>query len=193
VDELGLDLATFKKEVSYDSQNYVFYTNREEGITLSVTPDLRVYRIDYHAATRDEYLRYPDSLVKQSAKSSGDPQGTFKFDEYGDLKVTEEDERLDLLVQQVGREIETQIYIVVYAGRRAHIGDALARAKRIKDYLVKVRGIDKERIVTVDGGYRERLTVELFGRLKGGATPTPSPTVCPSEVELIAGSSRVSR
>ncbi|MGH9967990.1 MAG: hypothetical protein ACREBG_09195 [Pyrinomonadaceae bacterium] len=191
LDQLGLDLATFKKEVSYDSPNYVAYTNREEGITLSGTSDGKVDRIDYYAASKDEYLRYPDSLVKQSAGSNGDPQSTHKFDQYGDLTITNEQERLDDFVRQLTREVE-QIYIIVYAGRRAHIGEAQARAARVKDYLVKVRGIDQERIVTVDGGYRERLTVELFGRLKGGATPTASPTVCPSEVKLIAGS-RVSR
>jgi hypothetical protein len=189
VEELGLDLRAFQKEISYDSPEYVFYTNKKIGMSLAVGPDQRVSCVSYFEEATDEYLRYPGSLAEQSTISTGDPQGTYKFDEYGDLPVVKEHERLNNLVQQFAKESEAEarIYIIVYAGRRAHVGEAAARAARVKDYLVKMRGLDKERIVTVDGGYREHLTIELFVRLKGGATPTASPTVCPGEVEIIAG------
>jgi hypothetical protein len=53
-------------------------------------------------------------------------------------------------------------YIIVYAGQKTRSGEAQARAKRAKDYLVKARGIDESRIFTINGGCRDRLEVELY-------------------------------
>ncbi|MBV8857759.1 MAG: hypothetical protein JOZ02_12560, partial [Acidobacteria bacterium] len=44
-------------------------------------------------------------------------------------------------------------------------------------------GITADRIVTVDGGYREELTVELWVVPSGATPPAASPTVDPSEVK----------
>ncbi|HST51145.1 MAG TPA: hypothetical protein VLJ61_10860, partial [Pyrinomonadaceae bacterium] len=60
---------------------------------------------------------------------------------------------------------------------------AQRRCDRAKDYLVTTRGIDASRVVTVDGGYKEDLTVELWVVPSGAAPPTASPTVQPSEVQ----------
>jgi len=86
LNELGLDLAKYKKEVSYDSPNFVSYSNEEEGVSITVTPDQKVSSIFYYEAAKDRDLRYPESFARRPVESNGDPQGTFKFDEYGDLK-----------------------------------------------------------------------------------------------------------
>ena len=78
-----------------------------------------------------------------------------------------------------------QVYIIGYAGRRARIGEALARADRAKAYLSKLAGFDKAEIVTIDGGYRDEAAVQLFLRLEGGSEPYPALTVCPEEIKLI--------
>jgi hypothetical protein len=57
--------------------------------------------------------------------------------------------------------------------------------ERAKKYLTTVRGVPADRIVTIDGGYREELTVELRIRGKDMQPPQPSPTVDPNEVEFI--------
>ncbi|HEY2976318.1 MAG TPA: hypothetical protein VGJ48_27635 [Pyrinomonadaceae bacterium] len=66
-------------------------------------------------------------------------------------------------------------YIIVYAGQTTRSDEAQARAKRAKDYLVKVRGIDAARIITIDGGCREQLEVELYALPNALSPPTPNP------------------
>ena len=69
-----------------------------------------------------------------------------------------------------------------YGGRVGRAGEAQARCDRAKNDLVTRKGIDASRIVTVDGGYRENLTVELWVVPSGAQPPTASPNVDPSEV-----------
>ncbi len=76
----------------------------------------------------------------------------------------------------------SQGYLVCYGGRRGRTGEAQRRCDRAKDYLVTTRGIDGSRVVTVDGGFREDLTVELWIVPSGATPPAASPTVDPSEV-----------
>ncbi len=110
-----------------------------------------------------------------------------KFDEYGNIAFNDEKARLDNFAIQLQNEPGSQGYIIAYAGRRARAGEAQARADRAKDYLVNTRGIDPGRIVTVDGGYREDLTVELWIVPSGAIAPTAAPTLQPSDVTIITG------
>jgi hypothetical protein len=51
-------------------------------------------------------------------------------------------------------------------------------------YLVRNRGLDAKRIVTLIGGYREELTTELWVLRHGESAPVPTPTVDAKEVKL---------
>jgi len=110
-----------------------------------------------------------------------------KFDEYGNIAFNDEKARLDNFAIQLQNEPGAQGYIIAYGGRRGRTGEAQARADRAKDYLVNTRGLDPGRVVTVDGGYREDLTVELWIVPTGATPPTASPTVQASEVQIITG------
>ena len=109
------------------------------------------------------------------------------FDQYGNIAFNDEKARLDNYAIQLQNEPGAQGYIIAYGGRRGRAGEAQARADRAKDYMVNTRGIDPGRIVTVDGGYREDLTVELWIVPTGAALPAASPTVQQSEVTIITG------
>ena len=74
--------------------------------------------------------------------------------------------------------------MIVYAGRRARPGIAESRAIRAKDYLVW-HGIAPERIVWVDGGYREEISHELFIFRSSAHFTTPTPNVAPEEAQII--------
>jgi hypothetical protein len=52
-------------------------------------------------------------------------------------------------------------YVIVYGGRNSKGGEARALANRAKNYLVRQRRIPTARVVTVEGGYKEELTIEL--------------------------------
>jgi hypothetical protein len=51
-------------------------------------------------------------------------------------------------------------YIIEYRNKRQN-QKPLARAKRAKDYLVKVKGVDANRILLVNGGYQKGFKIEL--------------------------------
>ncbi|HEY0544615.1 MAG TPA: Ig-like domain-containing protein [Pyrinomonadaceae bacterium] len=110
-----------------------------------------------------------------------------KFDEYNNIAFNDEKARLDNFAIELNNNPGAQGYIIAYGGRKARANEAQARADRAKDYLVNTRGIDAGRIVTVDGGYKEDLTVELWIVPTGATPPTASPTVDASEVQIIKG------
>jgi hypothetical protein len=95
-----------------------------------------------------------------------------KFDEYGNIKFNDEKARLDNYAIQLQNQPGSQGYILAYG---SCAGEAQARADRAKDYMVNTRGIDGGRLVTVDGGCRSDLTVELW-LVPTGATPPAAST-----------------
>ncbi len=105
------------------------------------------------------------------------------FESYGRIARNEEKARLDNLAIELQNDPTTQVYIIVYGGRRGRAGEAQTRADFAKDYLVNSRGIDAARIVTVDGGFREEATTELWLVPAGAESPTPSPEIDASEVQ----------
>jgi len=108
-----------------------------------------------------------------------------KFDEYGKILWSDEKARLDNAVFSLRREPANFIlYLVVYGGRRGCIGEAQARVLRAKNHLVGKRGIPSSRVVSIDGGYRDKQMVEVWLLPREIGEPTPAPTVDKSEVQL---------
>ena len=110
------------------------------------------------------------------------PNNPRKVDEYGNIRFNDEKARLDNYAIELQNDPTAQGYLVCYGGRTGRTGEAQRRCDRAKNYLVSTRGIDASRIVTVDGGFREELTVELWVVPSGATPPAASPTVDPSEV-----------
>jgi hypothetical protein len=108
-----------------------------------------------------------------------------KTDEYGNIRWSDEKARLDNLGIELQNDPAAVGYIVGYGGRRSLRSEAARRIERAKRYLTSVRGIPSEHLVTIDGGYREELTVELWARPKEVLPPEPTPTVDPTEVKFI--------
>lgn len=113
--------------------------------------------------------------------------GPERFDEYGNVSFNVAKARLDNFAAELQNVTTTQGYLVCYGGRRSRLGEAQGRCNRAKNYLVKMRGIDVRRIVTVDGGYRETAAVEMWVIPSGFFPPAASPTVDPREVRFITG------
>jgi hypothetical protein len=113
-----------------------------------------------------------------------------KIDEYGNIRFNDEKARLDNFAIELQNDPTSQGYLICYGGRKGKAGEAQRRCDRAKDYLTSTRGIDASRIVTVDGGYREDLTVELWLVPSGANPPTASPNVDPSEVKTTSEAPR---
>jgi hypothetical protein len=110
-----------------------------------------------------------------------------KLDEYGNLRLSDEKARLDNFAIELQNDPTAQGYILCYGGRVGRAGEAQRRCSRAKSYVNKQRGVEASRIVTMDAGYKEDLTVELWVVPSGGVPPLPSPTVDPSEVRFSKG------
>jgi hypothetical protein len=98
------------------------------------------------------------------------------LDNYGDLRFEDEKARLDNFAIQLMNEPLATGTILMSAGQVTFKNEARQRLHRAKSYLVNVRGIDPNRIVTVDCGYATDLTVYLR-IVPVGATPGPCSTV----------------
>lgn len=100
-----------------------------------------------------------------------------KLDEYGKLLPKDENERLDKFTIELQMDPTAQGYIIAYGGRASRAGDAQKAATKTKDYLVNKRGLDRDRIITVDGGYREQPAIALWLVPSRASLPKPTPTV----------------
>jgi hypothetical protein len=92
-----------------------------------------------------------------------------QFDEFGDVKCEDEYARLDNFVVALQNEPQAQGIIVFYGGKtfRGKLprqGEAEARAARLKPYLVNRRGIPSNRIIVVNGGFKDEWKAELWIR-----------------------------
>jgi hypothetical protein len=177
--DLGLDLGRYTK--SYDDAMNAYYTNVAEGIKYSVSSNGTVESVSYIPSTRDGNLRcrgfppYNGELTNNQRM----------FDSYGDLSWEDEKAHLDNFAIALQHDPDSIGYIIVYAGRRACVSEAKERALRAKKYVVETRGIQTSRIKWIDGGYREELTVILQPAPRRAPELTASPTLKPSEVQII--------
>ena len=96
-----------------------------------------------------------------------------KFDEFPDISRNDEKARLDNYGVELQNDPTSTGYVVIYPGRSGRSGDVQRHTARIVDYLVNSRGIDARRIVTLVGGTRDALMVELWSCPQGATPPTP--------------------
>jgi hypothetical protein len=113
---------------------------------------------------------------------------TIKFDSidaYDSPDINKEKQRLDLFGAALKQHPGAQAYILGYGGRRSRSDAARKATGGAKRYLVNMLGIDERRIVTVEGGFKERLTVDLWLVPAGSTPPAAEPAVDPPEVKSI--------
>src|SRR6266446_2466905 len=92
--DLQIDERNYKRVADEHVRGIVYYSNNQEGVSITVFPDGTVGSFLYGPAAEDNYLRYPKSLAEQPT-TSGDAHSIRKFDEYGKLGSAEERKRLD--------------------------------------------------------------------------------------------------
>ena len=83
------------------------------------------------------------------------------FDSYGEIKFEDEKARLDNFAIQLSNEPLFSGYIFMSAGQKTYENEATEHLDRIKSYLVNVRDIDANRVVTLNCGFTQDLTIRL--------------------------------
>ena len=96
-----------------------------------------------------------------------------KFDEFPDISRNDEKARLDNYGVELQNDPTATGYVIIYPGRSAKQGEAQAHAAHIVDYIVNSRGLDARRVVTLIGGARDELMVELWTCPQGAKPPNP--------------------
>lgn len=175
--EVKIDLNKYR--IRRDDTFTKYYSSRDEGVEYSVSPEGIITSVSYVPSKKDNNLRCPGFPVEDGSLTDYQP-----FDEYGDLTFNDESARLDPFVIMLD-QLNLDGYIVTYAGKSACPGEAKTRAIRAKNYLVKKRNFDPKRIKAIDGGNRDRFSVELYGIPRNADPPTAVPTISSNEVKLI--------
>jgi hypothetical protein len=106
------------------------------------------------------------------AQTQSTTQGAQKFDEFGDIQYSDLIARLDNFAIQLQSEPDAKGFLIVYRTKRDWPGLSSRYAQRMKNYLVRSRGLGQDRVATVDGGVDDCLVQELWIVPKGSA-PTP--------------------
>jgi hypothetical protein len=107
-----------------------------------------------------------------------------QFDEYGPLPWSDEKARLDNAAINLQHEPNAVMYLIAYGAPTGCVGEALARNRRAKLYLVRTRGVRSNRVITVDGGYREKSSVQIWLWPWDWTKPNAQPTVSPNDIHL---------
>jgi len=187
VSSLNLDEKTFTKfdPSSGSDLGYEGFIDKKEGLVIRAQNGT-VQQLVYLASASDQarcsaYYETPENFVHIIVCGLGG----MPFDEYGDIRFADEKARLDNFAIQLTNDRNSVGHIIVYAGRKAVVGEAQIRANRARDYLINVRKINPDRVKAVDGGYREEITVRLHIAPPDAGPPPVMPTLDPSQVEII--------
>jgi hypothetical protein len=181
--ELPIDISKSKKYV--DPSGVIHYNNDDEGLSVAVDPkEFEVRLIEYYPAASDAHLRCPEAAVREREKASGESAERTPDVNYSDSSSEKKHVYLDYFADQLQKApSDSMVYIISYAGRRAKVGEAQARANLAKDYLNQKRGIDPKRIVIIDGGYRDPAGVDLYITPRGQPKPLATPNIYPGNVQ----------
>lgn len=117
---------------------------------------------------------YPPECVSSGSTTVRVAGPAKKADEFNVLPAEEQSARLQGFL--AGVSPEDQAYIFAYAGRENVRGFASSTLREIRAHALK-NGISHERLVTIDGGFREEPGFELWTVPMGAEAPKPSPTV----------------
>lgn len=102
-----------------------------------------------------------------------------------DLPWPEKVERLKIVTFEIQGDPSQRAFMFVYAGKRSVKGEAGRILDEYREHLrKKLSKREFERIVFIDGGFREIGTTEIYLAPIGADPPKPSPTLKRCEVEV---------
>jgi|ERR1041385_7893212 hypothetical protein len=183
--QMGIDETKYKKKSGGHRPEDVYYISEKDGESVRVFQG-EVQDINYYPSLADASVACPGVKIASEQECEGLAPARFKS--YGLEQLQFEKLLLDNFALTLLDDKTRTGYIIVYAGKRARVGEANAWTQRIRKYLITVRHIAGEHLKVFDGGYRETAEVDLFIVNDGQCAPVPSPSVDPRDVEIISAS-----
>jgi hypothetical protein len=149
------------------------YGNARRGIRYSVSWDGLVQKISYVPSIKDNHLRcngFP--LTDGGVTGAYTPYDQFPFDTLDDITS-----RLGEFSVRLRREPQLKGYVIVYARRNKRMNKVASFASRARRFLIKELYVDPSAVESVNAGYRESFTVELFLVPRDWPRPVPTPSL----------------
>jgi len=169
--ELNMGDKTYSRTDYPDRPGSMTYFDEEKGERIDVFGG-QITSIRYFPARKDENLRCAGQGSFGTTRTANDYHW---LDRYQRISFNAEKKRLDNFAIHLEKNPEAIGYIIVYPAGRQSLYEAKSRGRRAKAYLVKIRHIESKRIVTMNGGHREKVTVELYLIPREAPPPTPVP------------------
>lgn len=197
---LRADIFATKEVLGHDQARLISYCWEVTGGKITVgqgTPQVTIEANELPSTSVgfvDVKIKFggvpPDFERERSCRLKVDPKCTPPIlrDQYDDISLTDEQQRLDRLGSYLMAEgSASDVYLVAYAARSSCFWEARQRTDRAKRYLVNRHKIEASRVITVDGGFRETLSVDIFISARDSCGPFPTPTL-PSTSAHVYGS-----
>lgn len=109
------------------------------------------------------------------------------FDEFSGFNCEEMKARFDNFTIALMREPDSKGYVIIYGGKYGRRGETQAWINASREYLSETRGVAKNRLTIVNGGYREQIAMQLWIIPKGASPPAATPTVQAKDVRFKKG------
>ena len=185
--ELASNLNGFIEHKDPHEPQTTYYSNVDKGIGFSVVDDgIRFSVQDDHVF---QVTYFPPS--KESGKRcEGFPPynglpAPRPFDTIFNRNKSEINSRLDNLAIELLRIKQLRGYVVAYAAKISRRGEAKKMAEDARRHLIEKRMISPDRLVAIDGGFRETAQYDLFMLSLDMPPPTPTPTVPSNKVKIV--------
>jgi len=184
--EIKLDLTGFVTRYSPEDRTTTYRTNVEKGILFTVQ-DSRVISVTRYPPSSENRKRC-EGFPAWDGVPPPTPFATIITGIDADLHPV-----LDNLAFELSTNTRTRGYIVAYAGKKSRRGEGKEMADKARQYLVERRTIEANRVIAIDGGFRETAQYDLFSLNPETPPPTPTPTVPSNKVQIIGSTMRTKR
>ena len=184
--DLKPDLTGFVERYSSEDTRTTYYTNVENGVVLSVQ-DGRVISVEYFPPEKENGRRCA-GFPPYDGVPPGRPFGTIFGRNKNDVEAV-----LDNFAIELSMHTQARGYVVAYAGKKSRRGEGKEMASEARQYLINRRMIARDRVIAIDGGFRETAEYELFSLSAQMPPPTPTPTVPSDQVQIVGSKTRTKR
>lgn len=175
--ETETDLKGFVERYSPDDVS-PYYTNVDKGVVFSVQ-DGYIFSFTYFPPPKETGKRCA-GFPPYDGIPPPNPLATI----YHRQQIHVES-RLDNLASELSGNTRFRGYIIAYAGKKSRRGEAKQMLDIAMKYLINKQMISPDRIVAIDGGYRDTSQYDLFALSKEMPAPTPTPTIPSNRVQFV--------
>ena len=192
ISDLGIDKSKFQRRSGGDIIDATEYVSSTLGMRFTASSDDRIMELQYFPATKYDQLRcflssesqswhgetiYGASSLQVVAYDPNSSQVTPSLKRVG-TKLLEFDASIRTRIAPLA-----QVYVIAYGSRLSSGDDARRGAENAKRLLITQYNIDADRILTIDGGFKEKPEVQVFIRPPGAAVPRIQPSIHPAEAK----------